>query len=569
MLCSMDSGEERRERLRTAIAEEWEYELREAPEFATTIGDYRYNDRWSDVSLAHIEEQKRDLAAWLARFRAIDMAGLDGQEELDQRLMVRKLEDELEGLEFKGFEMPVDQMDGIHLLLAQFVSLMPFSTAAHYEDYLLRLRSLPEVVEQVIGLMRQGQRDRLMPPRYLLEKTIAQCRSIEEPAGETNVFGRPAAEMPQTISPAERARLHARVVSTVDELVRPAYRRLGGFIASEYAPAGRSEPGIWSLPNGAAFYRYLIKHLTTRDMDPESIHALGLAEVARIEAEQATIAKTLGFADLKALRASLKTDRKLIPVSREHIVELYRGYIGQMEARLPALFGLLPGVGLEVRPVQEYREKEAAAAEYHPGTPDGSRPGIVYVNTGDREQRSVIAIESSAYHEGLPGHHMQITIAQALPDLSAFRRHAHYGAYSEGWALYAERLGKDAGFYQDPYSDFGRLSNELLRAVRLVLDTGVHHKRWTRAQMVAYFREHSSEDEPDLQAEVDRYIVLPAQALSYKLGELAIVGLRDRAHEQLGGGYDIRVFHDRILGEGALPLGVLEERMGSWIEGRR
>jgi uncharacterized protein (DUF885 family) len=301
-------------------------------------------------------------------------------------------------------------------------------------------------------------------------------------------------------------------------------------------------------------------------MDPEAIHEVGLDQVARIEAQQSAIAKDLGFSDLKAFRESLKTNRKLVPDSREQIVDTYRRYIRQMESELPKLFGLLPTVGLDVRPVQEYREKEAAAAEYHPGTPDGSRSGVVYVNTGDHEQRSLIGVESAAYHEGLPGHHMQISIAQTLRGLPPFRQHAYYGAYIEGWALYSELLGKDIGFYQDPYSDFGRLSNELLRAVRLVLDTGVHHKRWTREQMVDYFREHSSEDEPDLQAEVDRYIVLPAQALTYKLGQLAILALRDRAKGKLGVRYDIRAFHDQILDGGALPLDVLEERVTAWIE---
>ena len=565
----MQSLEQRRGLLRDAIAEQWEYELRESPEFATMIGDYRYNDRWSDLSLAHVEEQKRDLAAWLSRFEAIDTAGFPEQEKLDHRLMVRKLAERLEEIEFKGFEMPVDQMDGVHLMPAQLVSLVPLASATHYEDYIARLRRLPRLLDQAVELMRQGEKDGLMPPRYLLEKTVGQCESIAEPAGEANIFGRPAAEMPDSVSGGDRERLRDELLRVVDEQVRPAYSRLAGYIADEYAPKGRNEPGVWSLPAGDARYRFLVKQLTTTDMDPEAIHELGLEEVARIEAEQSTIAQNLGFSDLRAFRESLKTNRKLIPDSRRQIVEMYQRYIGQMEAELPKLFGLLSAVPLDVRPVQEYREKEAAGAEYYPGTPDGSRPGVVYVNTGDHEQRSLIGVESTAYHEGLPGHHMQTSIAQTLPGLPPFRQHAFYCAYAEGWALYSERLGKDIGFYQDPYSDFGRLSNELLRATRLVLDTGMHYKRWTREQVVDYFRKHSSEDESDLQSEVDRYMVLPAQALSYKLGQLAILALRDRAESELGARYDMRAFHDQILDGGALPLDILDERVTAWIERQR
>jgi uncharacterized protein (DUF885 family) len=259
----------------------------------------------------------------------------------------------------------------------------------------------------------------------------------------------------------------------------------------------------------------------------------------------------------------------MVPTSREQVLDTYRHYIEQMEPQLPRLFGLLPKTKLEVRPVEEFREKEAAAAEYHQGTPDGSRPGIVFVNTGDYEHRSLMNAESTSYHEGVPGHHLQISIAQTLPDLPPFRQQAGYTAYVEGWALYSERLGKDIGFYQDPYSDYGRLSDEMLRAIRLVVDTGLHYKHWTRQQVVDYFHEHSSEDEPDLQAETDRYIVSPAQALAYKLGQLEILKLRERAQKELGSRYDIRTFHDEILNGGALPLDVLDARVTAWIASQK
>ncbi|MBN1631708.1 MAG: DUF885 domain-containing protein [Thermoleophilia bacterium] len=561
--------DERRRLLAAAIAEQWEYDLHEAPEFATTVGDPRYQSRWSDLSLAHIEEQARELARRLKAFEAIDTAGFPEQEVLNHRLMVRELGERLEEIRLKNYVMPVDQLDGIHLLVPQYISLSPLDTVEHFEDYISRLRALPRLFEQVVELLDQGRRDGLMPPRFLLEKTVGQCESIAGPEGEANAFGRPAAQMPAGIRPGEAGRLQEAIVEVVDRQVRPAYQKLARYIAEEYAPHGRTEDGVWSLPDGEARYRVAIRRQTSTDLHPDDIHQLGLEEVARIEGEQLSIARGLGFSDLRLFRESLKTERRLFATSREQILKTYRRYIELMKPELPRLFGLLPRTDLEVRPTETYREHEASGAEYWPGTPDGSRPGIVYVNTGDYQDRSLLEAESTAYHEALPGHHFQVAVAQALPGLPPFRQHASYNAYSEGWALYSERLGKEIGFYQDPYSDFGRLSSELLRAVRLVVDTGLHHKRWSREQAVQYLREHSSQDEVDIQAETDRYIVLPAQALSYKLGQLEILRLRTRAEEELGSDFDLRGFHDRLLDGGALPLDILRTRVDAWIEAQQ
>ena len=563
---SLDS---RRAQINQLLKDEWEYELKESPERATVYGDYRYNDRWSDDSLAHLQQQKRDLQEWLSKFEAVDTAGFTEQEKLNQSLMVRNLKQRLEAIELKIYEMPLDQFNGAHLQAAQFVAIIPFNTTKQYEDYLARLHAIPTLFNQLIEVLQQGEKDKLMPPRFLLEKTVTQCKSIAEPAGEANPFGHPVAKFPDAVVEADRKRLHDAVIAAVDNEVRPAYTKLANFIATEYAPKGRPEPGIWSLPNGDTLYRFSIRRLTTTEMDPEYIHQLGLKEVARIEAEELAIAKKLGFADLKSFRASVKDNPKLLATSREQILDKYRGFIAQMQPELPKLFGLLPKTPLEVRPVQEFREKEAAGASYTTGTPDGSRPAIVYVNTGDYAHRSLITIETTAYHEGVPGHHMQIAIAQALPELPAFRQHGFFSAYSEGWALYAERLGEDIGFYQDPYSRYGHLDAEMLRAVRLVVDTGVHYKHWTRQQMVDFFHEHSSEDEPSVQAETDRYIAWPAQALGYKLGQLEILKLRERAQTELGSKYDIRAFHDEVLNGAALPLDVLDQRVTAWIEAQK
>ncbi len=558
----------RTKKLNALIDEQWQYSMRESPEAATSIGDYRYNDRWSDLSLKHVEEVRKATKNFLARFRAIDTQGLPDQDQLNHRLMVQSLADDLESMELKLYEMPVDQFAGLQIGLPGLVPSMPFDSVKHYQDYLKRLKALPMVFLQAQDLMRQGRRDGMMPPRFILEKVVEQCRSVSAPAGLQSPFGQPLQSFPEGMSASQRARLTKQIVHAIDHDVRPAYARFINYLQKDYVPFGRTEPGLWALPNGDAIYRYQVRHMTTTKMSPQAIHDLGLTEVTRIENEMTTIAKALGFSDLSALRSAVATDPKLMAKSPEAILEAYRNYIAAMNPKLPELFGLLPTIGVEVRAVQAYREKDAAGAEYSPGTPDGSRAGIVFVNTGDFAQRETVTIESTAYHEGVPGHHMQIAIAQKLQGLPLFRQNAGYTAYQEGWALYAERLGKDIGFYQDPYSDYGRLVSELLRADRLVLDTGVHYKHWTREQMVSFFREHAAGDEPTIQAETDRYISIPGQALAYKIGQLRFLELRDRAKRTLGERFDIRAFHDQMLVGGALPLDILESRYTDWLNGQ-
>jgi uncharacterized protein (DUF885 family) len=559
------SLEARRMKLKNLVAEEWEYELKESPESATIYGDYRYNDRWSDYSLAHVAERKECYERFLARFEAIDVTGFPEQEQLDRALMVHNLKRDLESIALRNDEMPLDQFRGVHLWLAQFAALVPLDNTKHYEDYLSRLHRVPRVFDQVITLLEQGEKDGLMPPNFLLQKVVTQCESIAAPTGEDNVFGGVVKRFPASMPLADQKRLHDQILNAVDTEVRPSYAKLATFVKQEYAPKGRVQPGLWALPDGDARYRFAVRNMTTTEMTPEAIHELGLAQVKEIEEQMTALAKRLGFADLKSFRASLQNNPKLTPESGEQILDSYRKYIGQMQLRLPQLFGLLPKAPVEVVAVEPFREKESAAAQYVPATPDGSRPGKVYVNTGDFKHRTMLNVEATAYHEGVPGHHLQTSIAQELPSLAAFRQHGWYTAYGEGWALYAERLGKDLGFYQDPYSDYGRLTSELLRATRLVLDTGVHYKHWTREQMVDFFRQHSDEDEPDIQAETDRYIAMPAQALAYKIGQLKFLELRERAKKELGNQFDIRAFHDEMLSGGALPLDILDSRTSAWI----
>ncbi len=551
--------------LNALLAEQWQYTLKNSPEFATILGDLRYNDRWSDASLTHLQADHQATQDFLKRFEAIDTSGFADSDKLNQQLMVRQLKDSLRSYDLKLYEMPLDQMSGVHIALAGFVSSIPFDSTKEYDDYLARLKAVPTLFDQVTAVARKGMADKMMPPKYLLEKVVKQIASIEQPAGMDSVFAEPLKHFPKSVSAADQKRLYDAILAAIDHDVRPAYAKLGKFVADDYAPHGRSQPGVWNLPNGEAIYRFQVEQMTTTHETPQQIHEIGLAEVKRIEGEMTKIAHAQGFKDLASFRASLKTNPKTHATSREDILDRYRGYIAGMEPELPKLFGRLPKTEVVVKPVEKFREKEAAAAEYHQGTPDGSRPGQIFVNTGDFANRSVLTIESTAYHEGIPGHHLQISIAQSLPKLPPFRQQAGYTAYVEGWALYAEQLGKEVGFYKDPLSDYGRLSDELLRADRLVLDTGVHYKHWTRQQMVDFFHAHSSEDEPDVQAETDRYITWPGQALAYKTGELKILALRARAKQALGDQFDIRAFHDEILGGGALPLDVLEERVNDWI----
>jgi uncharacterized protein (DUF885 family) len=555
----------RRDALKKLVAEEWEYEMHESPLAATFFGDYRYNDKLDDFSEAAVLRQDKASRDFLARLDKIDTSGLPEQEQLNKALLARKLRQGIADTELKNYEMPLDQFNGAHLGLAQIPAAVPADTTKHYQDYLARLHQIPRAIEQIVELAHLGQKDKLMPPRFVLELVAKQCDSIAAAEGEASAFAAPIQKFPAAVSPEDQKRLRDSIVNAIDTEVRPAYLKLAKFVREEYAPNGRTDPGLWALPDGDARYRAAVREMTTTDMTPEQIYELGMEQVKESEAQMTTIAKLQGFPDWKSYAASIRDNPKLRATSREEILDMYRRYIAQMQPKLPQLFGLLPKSKLEVVPVEAYREKEAAAASYFVGTPDGSRPGKVYVNTGDFEHRELPEIEAVAYHEGIPGHHMQLSIQQELPELPPFRQHASYTAYIEGWALYAERLGKEIGFYQDPNSDFERLASEQFRASRLVEDTGVHYKRWTREQMVQFFQDHSLETGDDLQAEVDRYISYPAQALSYKIGQLKILELRKRAQDQLGEKFDIRAFHDEMLSGGALPLDVLDTRTNSWI----
>jgi uncharacterized protein (DUF885 family) len=552
--------------LRPLFDEEWDYEMRASPEAATALGDNRFNDRLDDRSLAAIQADAAARRSFLARFEAIGTAGLSASDALSRRLMIRDLRESLDAMAFKSWEMPVNQRDGIHLGLVDLVSLTPFNTVADYDHYIARLDEIPRAFDQVIENMRQGMRDGLMPPRYLLDKVVVETQDVASKAGTASPFAVPLSHFPTAIGEADRARLRTAILAAVDQEIVPAYRKFAEFVRAEYAPHGRADPGIWALPDGEARYRFEARHMTTTDLSPDSIYAIGVAQVAEIAGQMLVIAKAQGYADLGSFNAHIKNDRKFYATSGQQVLDLYTKYARQMEQRLPELFGRLPRSTLAVIPMDAFRAPNAVPADYTSGTADGSRPGRINVNEWGPEQRLLLNVEAIAYHEGVPGHHMQLSLAQELPDLPKFRQHGGYTAFVEGWAFYSERLGKEIGFYQDPYSDYGRLENEMWRAIRLVVDPGVHSKHWTRQQMVDYFHTYTAMDEPNVQSEVDRYISWPGQALAYKLGQLEFLRLRADARARLGARFDLRAFHDAALRQGALPLDVLDSEMHRWME---
>jgi len=560
----------RRAELKRLLHDEWEYTLRTSPEFATMVGDDRYNDRLSDHSAKAVGENLEHERQALKQFEALDISGFPEQEKLNHALMVRSLRETVESASFKNWEMPATQFGGIHLQYASLPADIPFRNLKDYENYLARLLQIPLVLDQATGHMREGLRDHLMPPKYLLEKVAAQAQQVADSPLDKSSFTEPLRKFPASISADDRTRLQANIEQAVKTEVAPAYARFAKFVREDYAPHGRLDPGVWALPEGEARYRFAVRHQTTTDFTAEQIHQMGLNSVAQIEQEMLKIARSQGFDDLKSFNAHIRQDPALRAKSGQQLLELYTRYRDQMYTRLPQLFGRLPKNKLDVVPMEAFRAPDSVPADYSIGAGDGSRPGRINVNEYAPEKRLLLNVEAIAYHEGVPGHHLQFSIAQELTDLPPFRRFAlDVNAYTEGWAFYSERLGKEAGFYQDPYSDYGRLQNEMWRAVRWVVDTGVHSKHWTRQQMIDFFHEHTAMDDQNIATEVDRYIAWPGQALSYKMGQMKILELRDRAQRELGPKFDVRAFHDAVLDQGPLPLDVLETKITNWINQRK
>jgi uncharacterized protein (DUF885 family) len=513
-----------------------------------------------DFSLAASARQDAIDRGFRTRLAAISSDGFPEQDRISHELMLRELDQRMTDYSLKTYEMPLTQFRGIHMDLADIPRSLPFHSVKDYEDYITQLHEMPLAFEQTVEVLKQGEKDGLMPVRFLLEQIPAQCEGIiaEDP------FLLPTTKFPSSISAADQKRLTDEIISAANTQVLPAYKRFAAFVANDYAPHGRTTIGLSSLPDGARRYQNAIHEETTTNMTPAEIHALGLREIARINGLLTDLAHKAGYPDLKSFRAAINSDPKYIPTSSDQIVEDFRHYVSQMEPRLPELFLDYPKAKLVVEAVPVSQPQ--MGTHYVGGKADGSTPSRVVVATSNYAHRRLISDETQAYHEGIPGHELQVTIQQHLKGLPAFRSEILNNAYAEGWAVYAEALGKEIGFFQDPASDYGRLNLELMRAVRFVVDTGIHADGWTRDQAVSYFRESGAADEPTIQAEIDRYIALPAQSLSYKIGQLKIRELRARAQQQLGSRFDIRKFHDEILSAGSLPMDMLDARVDGWIK---
>jgi uncharacterized protein (DUF885 family) len=543
----------------TLFEEFYQTGLKNAPERATSYGDYRYNALLGQYSLAELSRQHAEADEFLARLKGIPTDGMSDKDLLSHRVLENQLEREDVNYSLKNYEMPVNQQNGVHTRLADLPLSVPFDSVQHYQDYISRLHQIPRVLDQTTEVMRQGEKDGLMPPRLVLEKLPGQCDGIIA----ANPFLLPTKKFPAEFSEQDKKRLTEEITKAVNDDVFPAYRKFAEFLRTEYDAKGRTELSIESLPDGKRRYAEAVKMMTTLNITPAEVHETGLKEVERITEQMTKLAQAQGYKDLAAFRTAINNDPKWKPQSEQQILDDYTKYIHQMEPKLPELFGLLPKAPVTVEPIPDFAK--AAATHYVAGTPDGKRPGRVVVAVSDPTKRTLIDDEAVAYHEGVPGHHLQISIAQTLQDVPKFRLHGFYSAYAEGWALYSEELGKEIGFYQNPVSDYGRLNSELFRAVRLVVDTGIHDKNWSREKVIDYMHANDLNDAM-AQTEADRYIAWPGQALAYKMGQLTIRKLREEAKTQLGSKFNIKAFHDEVLNGGSMPLDLLQERVEQWIK---
>jgi uncharacterized protein (DUF885 family) len=560
--------------LNKLVEEYFERQLEMSPMSATSIGDTRYDDRLDETTSAGFRERLIAIdQAFLERAHRIDPSGLSPTARITYDIFVSERELALEGRKFPEELMPLNQMSGLPMDLAVYGSgtgPQPFVTAQDYDRFLARLRQFPRWADGAIDMMRTGMARGVTLPRPAMAKVVPQLRGIVTANLTDNIFWAPVAAMPREIAAKDRQRISDAYAAALTREVLPAYTRLADFIERNYLPAARTTVGWADLPDGQAWYRWRIRGATTMDMPADEIHRLGLAEVARIRGEMLAVKNQVGFkGDLDAFFKFLEEDPQFYFTSEDELLEAYRGVKRRIDALLPKLFVDFPKADYEIRAVEAFRAESAAGGSYQAASPDGKRPGIFYINTHNLKAQPRFGLETLSLHEASPGHHFQISIQQELTDLPRIRRFNGYVSYSEGWALYAESLGKELGVFTDPYQWYGRLSDEMLRAMRLVVDTGLHSKGWTREQAIRYMLDNSSLAESDVTAEVERYIVWPGQALGYKLGQLHISALRARAQSQLGASFDVREFHSQILRDGAVPMNVLTAKIDRWIASKQ
>jgi uncharacterized protein (DUF885 family) len=556
--------------LNNLVEEYFDQQLELSPMNATAIGDSRYDDRLDESTSPGFREKAFGIeSAFLDRARRIDVARLSPAARITSEIFVSEREQTLAGQRFHEEYMPFNQMTGLPMDLAVYGSgsgPQPFKTVQDYDRFLKRVREFPRWADGAIALMRTGMSRGITLPRPAVSKMVPQLRGIATPTAEASIYWGPIAAMPADFPAAERERLSAAYAAALTREVLPAYTRLADFLERDYLPAARSTVGWSDLSDGPSWYRWRIRTSTTMDMPPEQIHELGLQEVARIRAEMLAVKQQVGFqGELDAFFTYLEDDPRFYFTSEQELLDAYRDVKRRIDSLLPKLFSTFPKADYEVRPVEPFRAASAAGASYQAPSADGSRPGIFYINTNNLRAQPRFGLETLSLHEAAPGHHFQIAIQQELTGLPRFRRFNNYVSYAEGWALYAESIGKELGLFTDPYQWYGRLSDEMLRAMRLVVDTGLHAKGWSREQAIRYMLDNSSMAESDVTAEVERYMVWPGQALGYKLGQLHISALRARAQVALGTRFDVREFHSQVLRDGAVPMDVLTKKIDRWI----
>ncbi len=555
--------------LKQLFEDEWEWTMRESPTFASSLGDRRYNDRWPDRSLAAIEGRQRHREETFVRLLKIPRSRLAPADQLNYDLFRKDLEDDIEEHKFRFYLMPVNQGGGIQSA-DELSDRLRFQTVKDYDDWLARLRTYPAYVEQTMELMREGVRTKLLWPKVTLQRVPGQLDRQLAARTEESGFYKPFRNFPKEIPESERARLARAAREAVEQSVMPALRKLRDYFVKEYLPASFDHVGAWQWPNGAGAYAFLARRYTTTDMTPEQIHQKGLSEVARIRAEMQKVMTQVGFRGThKEFFKKLRTDEQFYYKRPEDLLDAYRAVAKRIDPNLVKVFKTIPRVPYGVIPIPDTLAPDTTTAYYNQPAADGSRPGYYYVNLYKPETRPKWEMMALSLHESVPGHHFQIARAMELGEIPKFRRYGGYTAFIEGWGLYAESLGEDMGLYDDPYSKFGQLTYEMWRAVRLVVDTGMHSYKWDRQRAIDYFLDNAAKTELDVTNEIDRYITDPGQALAYKIGELKFKEMRARAKAELGDNFDVREFHDLVLGSGAVPLDVLERNVDEWIKAQK
>ncbi len=563
---SRDQAAATERELDALLEREWAWRLEQQPLLASSVGVHRFDDRLPDVSPAALERRAAQSRDFLDALEAIDRSVLPDSRRIDYDIFGAQLRERLEAHRFKEYLLPVNADSGFHTGFALMPQSMPFATAADYERYLSRLRAFPAYMDQQIALMREGVRLGITIPRAALAGIETSIAPLGPGTPEQSPLWTPFAEMPASIAADERQRLQQAGRAAIRDAVTPAYRLFLTFMTTEYVPGARETLAATDLPDGPAYYDWLVKRFTTLDLTADEVHEIGLREVAALRAEMETVMRETGFTGtFDEFLTFLRTDPRFYPTSAEHLLKEASYIAKRMDARLPSLFGRLPRQPYGVAPVPGYLAPKYTAGRYNGNPPDGREPGYYWVNTYALDTRPLYNLEALTLHEAVPGHHLQIALANELESVPDFRRYSYISAFGEGWGLYAEWLGLEAGFYTDPYSNFGRLTYAMWRAARLVVDTGLHAQGWTRQQAIDYLASHTALSLHECTTETDRYIAWPGQALSYKMGELTIRELRRKAEEQLGSRFDVRAFHDAVLAHGAVPLPVLEQIVDAYI----